>query len=136
MRLSERHIKRGMPAGTTNENPKILRCTPSTSTRDADPIVRTDIDYALNDDARASITVRHYLLSGRAADRGEQYRQISTRWITHNPDEGSIFWRGVLRRNNNVTIVGRLDLFENGTTYTESWFDRGKYTNKLVMTCE
>ena len=123
------------PAAASGRQTFAFSCTPDISVRENNPVIKTYVGLNEFGHNRASFNVTHELASGEDRNRNVQYRVLSSTYRETN--EGSIaIWRGVLKHNPAVSIVGRLDYgHEPEGVYTESWFDRGRFTNKVTISC-
>jgi hypothetical protein len=115
-----------------------LECAPvriSPREKDTDPVYKINVSLEFNDRANVeSLYVGHTTMNGNFYVRSDQYNQTAldqpvpfkTRWI----------WRGVWKRNTNVSMLGDVTRNANGVWfYTETLFRGGRVAMVMESRC-
>jgi len=89
-----------------------LRCVPQETRTAPDRLVELDI-HLLDNGAFDRIT--YFAANGASYDRTQQYNGIA-----YHDEQSGFFWRGKLRSNPNVEIVGQFVNYDGRLHYTES----------------
>ena len=126
-----------MLALTTMANADAWVCNPDISPKDKNPVVATRVvmQETPNEWGKFKFGIVHLLLNGEERDRWQQYRDITIR-RRFLPEGQQVIWTGTLIRDPRTTIIGRFDLNEDRVSYTELWFDRGKYDHSQTSHCQ
>ena len=124
-------------AFTATANAEAWVCNADINLSDKNPVVATRvvIHETPNEWTKFKFGVVHLLLNGEERDRWQQYRDIT---IHHRflPEGQQVLWTGTLIRDPRTTIIGKFDLNEDRVSYTELWFDRGKYDHSQTSYCQ
>lgn len=117
-------------------NAEIWVCPHSINSNDKKPVMFTNIKFWWGSDDRLKQAVSHVMLDHTERDRWAQYHNTSMSFKGQYDVGFIVDWYGVLNSNPRVSIQGHFEIVSPGVaTYTESWYDRGKYTNHVTVIC-
>jgi hypothetical protein len=113
----------------------IVRLTPRDN--DSDPIYKIQPNLTFKDDASTQLetmTVTHYSVVGKSYPRSEQYTDDS---LVRTPNKLEVVWRGHWKRNQAISMVGRLwnDAATNRWFYSETQSKNGYAEMQMVSIC-
>jgi hypothetical protein len=113
----------------------VVRLTPRDN--DPDPIFKIlpEVTFKADDPTQlASMTVTHYSVVGKAYPRSEQYTDDS---LVRTPHKLEIIWRGRWKKNQSVTMVGRLwnDEATRRWFYSETQSKNGYPEMQMISAC-
>lgn len=110
-------------------------CPHSIDSHDKKPVAFTRIDFWWKG-SRLQQGVKHLMLDHTERDRYLQYQNTTMAYKGKYGPGFDVRWWGQLRSNPDVSIMGQFTIVDPGVaTYTETWFDRGKYTNHVTIVC-